>query len=255
MKITTTYFFSCFFVFTSFSQNSSGKVEYKMFLSFSNIIEYKSSLVFDNENSLFSYKVSDDGFYESGDRDLNSKTILIDTTTSTILTKKKRDTLYESQIDKGKGVYFTFEKVPLMKWELLPDTKKLDNIDCSFAKTTFRGRVYYAWYASKIPVSYGPWKLNGLPGIILEAYDETREVIFEFNRIQIPFDHSLHVVNKKIAKSNNVSLHEYISTIEKVDETDFENKIKSKFPRGISIKVEITRTGIELDYNDLSSKK
>jgi len=226
-----------------------------MFLSFSKIIEYNSTLVFDNERSLFSYRVKDDGFYESGDTDLNSNTTLIDTTTNIIVTKKRQNTLYESRSDKKKGSYFTVEKVPLMNWELLPDTKKFDQVDCSLAKTTFRGRVYYAWYASKIPISHGPWKLNGLPGIILEAYDETREVIFKFNSIQVPFDHSFYDVDHKITKSEHVSLQEYISTMKKIDEADFENKIKTKFPRGVSVKVKITMTGIELNYNDLPEKE
>lgn len=42
----------------------------------------------------------------------------------------------------------------------------------------FRGRVYTVWFTNEIPVSFGPWKLNGLPSVILEAQDETKTFMF-----------------------------------------------------------------------------
>jgi len=43
---------------------------------------------------------------------------------------------------------------------------------CQKAKCNFRGRQWTVWFASDIPVSDGPWKLGGLPGLIMEAYDQ-----------------------------------------------------------------------------------
>jgi hypothetical protein len=36
----------------------------------------------------------------------------------------------------------------------------------------FKGREYIVWYAPSIAYAEGPWKLGGLPGLILEAYDK-----------------------------------------------------------------------------------
>ena len=48
-------------------------------------------------------------------------------------------------------------------------------------------RKYTAYFAEDIPVSYGPWKLQGLPGLILEAYDSEGRIHFTAERI-IPLE-------------------------------------------------------------------
>ena len=51
-------------------------------------------------------------------------------------------------------------------------------VDSLHATADFRGRRWTAWFATDIPVSDGPWKLGGLPGLILEAYDEGQQHVF-----------------------------------------------------------------------------
>ena len=50
---------------------------------------------------------------------------------------------------------------------------------CSMAVTNYKGRTWYAWYAEDIPLDAGPWKLGGLPGLILRAYDAPRHYVFD----------------------------------------------------------------------------
>lgn len=50
---------------------------------------------------------------------------------------------------------------------------------CSLAVTNYKGRTWYAWYAEDIPLDAGPWKLGGLPGLILRAYDAPRHYVFD----------------------------------------------------------------------------
>ena len=66
--------------------------------------------------------------------------------------------------------YLVEEEIPTMEWTIEEDsTLTLLGYECHKATTTFRGRDWMVWYTEGIPVSLGPWKLNGLPGIILQA--------------------------------------------------------------------------------------
>ena len=56
-------------------------------------------------------------------------------------------------------------------------TMQLDTVR-RLATSDFRGRHWTAWFATDIPVSDGPWKLGGLPGLILEAYDKGHQYTF-----------------------------------------------------------------------------
>ena len=67
-------------------------------------------------------------------------------------------------------VYFE-EETPQQAWKIQDSTKQILNYTCQLAVTHFRGRVWYAWFTSDIPIDNGPWKLCGLPGLIVEAYD------------------------------------------------------------------------------------
>lgn len=53
------------------------------------------------------------------------------------------------------------EHIPELHWEILND---------SMATTTFRGITWHARYEDSIPTTAGPWKLHGLPGLIVDAW-------------------------------------------------------------------------------------
>lgn len=75
--------------------------------------------------------------------------------------------------------YHCIEKAETPDWQLIPDsTTTIIGYHCQLAKTNFKGRTWYAWYAEDIPFPEGPWKLIGLPGLTLKAYDENKEYSF-----------------------------------------------------------------------------
>ncbi len=57
-------------------------------------------------------------------------------------------------------------------WNVTSESKKIMGYDCLLATCDFRGRRWKAWFTPDIPVKEGPWKLFGLPGLVLEAADD-----------------------------------------------------------------------------------
>lgn len=70
-----------------------------------------------------------------------------------------------------RGIEYTEEREPI-EWKFQDSVKTVLGFECHLAEADFRGRRYLAWYTLEIPVSMGPWKLWGLPGLICEAHDE-----------------------------------------------------------------------------------
>ena len=74
---------------------------------------------------------------------------------------------------------FTFEEEYLsQKWTVTDSVKQILNYTCKQAVCNFRGRQWTAWFSPDIEFSDGPWKFNGLPGLILEIYDKSSDYYY-----------------------------------------------------------------------------
>lgn len=61
------------------------------------------------------------------------------------------------------------EETPEIEWTLKEDTMTVSGYLCQQASATFRGVEWHAYYTDEIPSSAGPWRLHGLPGLIVRA--------------------------------------------------------------------------------------
>ena len=75
------------------------------------------------------------------------------------------------------------EACSVMSWTLLDGDTVVAGYECQKAETTFKGRKWTVWYTLDIPLDNGPWKLGGLPGLILLAKES--EGVFRFECIGI----------------------------------------------------------------------
>ena len=102
------------------------------------------------------------------------------------------NTEYYQFADNGKLVrrerlinsYLIEEPLPAISWKINSDTATFGGLHCQQATTHFKGRDYIAWFCPDLPFHTGPWKLNGLPGVIVDAHDTKNEVVFKFDGVE-----------------------------------------------------------------------
>ncbi|HAL64614.1 MAG: Uncharacterized protein XD81_1480 [Bacteroidetes bacterium 38_7] len=63
-------------------------------------------------------------------------------------------------------------------WSIHLEKKNILGYSCQKATTIFRGRKWTAWFSIEIPVSDGPWKFCGLPGLILSVSDDKEHYLY-----------------------------------------------------------------------------
>lgn len=95
---------------------------------------------------------------------------------------KQVKTVYDDYSDQY-AVYT--EPAAEMHWEVVPDsTKSVLGYECLMARTSYHGRDWTAWFAPEIPVQDGPWKLSGLPGLIMMATESAGIHSFTANGVE-----------------------------------------------------------------------
>ncbi len=107
--------------------------------------------------------------------------------------------------------------LPTLNWQTTEETKTILGYDCKKATTAFAGRNYIAWYTTAIPITDGPYKFYGLPGLILEISDTENH--HTFNALSIEKKDKKIALNKKEGQQVHLFNNE-------ADYNDYINKLK-----------------------------
>lgn len=83
----------------------------------------------------------------------------------------------------GKKRIIIKDSLNIMNWELFDEEKEIIGLKSLKAKMNFRGREYVAYYASEISIQDGPWKFQGLPGLIMEIYSTDGDFNYKVTEI------------------------------------------------------------------------
>jgi len=273
-----TYLLFLLFTFSlSFSQSQNGEVTYTFF---TNGVKKEAKLKFNNNESIFTIK----------NDQLNKKKIVVtgkdeeksnmnidlyfnfDINTPIclgMLTDIKNNCIIEHKffpIDFEAikfDTLFVKDKPRIISWELLNETKNINSFKCQKARGNFRGRTYIVWFTNEIPVSLGPWKLNGLPGLILEAKDSLNQFQYFAEKIELQIEVNPLDIHGFLNQTYITPIQEriiYVTFVELMFK-EITTKIKSSMPRGVvsttnnaKAKVVDENNFMEINFDDIIQK-
>ena len=107
----------------------------------------------------------------------------------------RQDGIYRERTNIGIDMYEYSDSTADFDWKVLEDTMTVCGYACRKAVAPFRGRTWTVWYTDLIPIDAGPWKLHGLPGMILKATDNNAQHDFEAIALRKP--HRSHIILNK----------------------------------------------------------
>ncbi|MBS2213871.1 GLPGLI family protein [Carboxylicivirga mesophila] len=104
--------------------------------------------------------------------------------------------IYEESL--GRDNLVIEEQLNLFKWNTTNDRDTILEYPCKTAFAEFRGREYKALYTTDLPFTAAPWKIHGLPGVVLKVTTTDDVLSYTAETIEIsdaegllyrPFDH------------------------------------------------------------------
>ena len=159
---------------------------------------------------------------------------------------------------------FVKDKPRIISWELLNETKNINSFKCQKARGNFRGRTYTVWFTDDIPVSLGPWKLNGLPGLILEATDSLNQFQYFAEKIDLQMEVNPLDVEGFLNQTYITPIEErtkFLSLLEAIYK-EISSKINTSLPRGVvstssrsSLKIIDENYEKEINFDDINQKQ
>lgn len=246
-------FFICFLTcIFCYSQNhgSDLQIEYKVYCDTDYPLTFFSTLSISGQTSIYQEKFttsqdwnggkikSEQGSFVSAAKDIPDDYLRIDHTTKEILFF---DVLPTTSI-------LVTDNYPEPDWIISGEKKNIAGYSCVKATANYRGRTWIAWFTPDLAIPYGPWKLQGLPGLILEAYDKNEMFTMRGVKVEMIKSDLINRDFKTLRLTHNTKPITYKQFLADSDEA-MENMVKQMNDKGENVELIIPpRTGYELKY-------
>lgn len=145
----------------------------------------------------------------------------------------------------GEDRYNYTEALGDIDWELADSVSNILGYDCLMAECDYHGRHWTVWFTTEVPVSEGPWKLHGLPGLILKA--EETDGFFEFTATGIEsYENVIEPVYEKsrYEKTDRIELYK----TKRIIDENFGGFVSARFGTTLPSDMKSTQMAKEYDY-------
>ncbi len=156
--------------------------------------------------------------------------------------EKNEMTVYDTVA--GEDRYTYTESLAGINWELTDSVTGIMGYNCQMAKCDYHGRHWTVWFTTDIPVSEGPWKLQGLPGLILKAVENDEMYEFTATGIEV-YEKDIEPVYEKDIYEK-IDRKELYHTKRLIDE-NFGGFVKAR--TGVSLTQNMKSTQMKKDYD------
>ena len=121
--------------------------------------------------------------------------------TSNIIVHKTGTNRFE-EYDLIENTVLNLKSENYQNWKLTDEKKQIKNLTLQKATTTWGGRHWIAWFTTNLPFPEGPHKFHGLPGLIIELFDDKNNYRFELaksEKIENPQENQFIAMSKQMS--------------------------------------------------------
>ena len=102
-----------------------------------------------------------------------------------------------------------------INWKISSEKEKIGEWNAQKAEADFAGRHWIAWFSTEIPIQDGPYKFQGLPGLIVKIEDKNGSHKLELKGIKnITGDLDINVFEAREIAVNSKQFHKVIKDYE-----------------------------------------
>ncbi|NJL13285.1 MAG: GLPGLI family protein [Microscillaceae bacterium] len=158
-----------------------------------------------------------------------------------------------NELINGRKLVHIKESYPLFDWKLLPNRDTIIlGYPCQRAVAEFRGRTYVACFSPTLYPFGGPWKFEGLPGLILQVQSEDN--YFIINPVKITLNANIDTIENPHAGKETLSWEAYVEAT-KADLQQSLKKMKAMSAAGDDGGIKIVDSIEDMGIGELSFRK
>lgn len=137
--------------------------------------------------------------------------------------------------------YFLIKSDDVLEWIITDDLKYEGNYKLQKATCTFGKRNWIAWFCNELPFYEGPYKFNGLPGLIFQIHDDKLNFIYSLAKIYtLPYKNETEIF---------LQTHYGIKPIE-IDLIKYNELLLTKYSDPVRVMKDILKNGGVVNINN-----